>query len=37
MRTYGYSVDITYEINENFTFKSLTGYRDEHSVKKITV
>ena len=34
MRTYGYSVDITYEINENFTFKSLTGYRDEHSVKK---
>ena len=34
MRTYGYSLDITYEINENFTFKSLTGYRDEHSVKK---
>ena len=33
MRTYGYSLNINYEINDQLTFKSLTGYRDLHAVK----
>ena len=34
MRTYGYALTLAYEINDHFTFRSLTGYRDEDAVLK---
>jgi len=33
-RTYGYELTVTYAINDELTFKSLTGYRDQDGVKK---
>lgn len=34
IRTFGYDLTLTYQINDELTFKSLTGYRDQDGVKK---